>query len=112
MLEAAGAQVATACCGEDALSLVSLIEPDVLITDLGMPGMDGFQLLERVRQLTNPRLSGMAVAALTAYARSEDRGHALEAGFQAHLAKPIDPGELLAAVSSLTQRGSTISSAR
>lgn len=69
-----------------------------------MPRVDGFQLLEQIRNHHNPLVRRLPAAALTAYARSEDRVKALRAGFQIHLAKPIDPAELVTAVSTLARR--------
>ena len=104
LLEAAGARVRTARSAEDALRAMETAPPQVLVTDLGMPHVDGFQLLDRVRAHANPLVRRVPAAALTAYARSEDRVKALRAGFQIHLAKPIDPTELLTAVGSLAKR--------
>ena len=78
--------------------------PDVLLADLGMPQMSGFELIDRVRRSERPEIREMPAAALTAYARSEDRAKALRSGFQMHLAKPVDPGELMAAVAALAGR--------
>ena len=66
-----------------------------------MPGMDGYTLIRHIRTLDNPKKSGVAAVALTAYARSEDRTEAIRAGFQNHLPKPVEPTELLAVVHSL-----------
>ena len=77
--------------------------PDVLVSDLGMPGMDGFEMIQRIRKMEGPARE-LPSAALTAYARSEDRAKALRLGFEMHLAKPIDPSELVAAVASLARR--------
>ena len=104
LLEAAGARVSTARSADDALRAMDMAAPQVLVTDLGMPHVDGFQLLDRVRAHPNPLVRRVPAAALTAYARSEDRVKALRAGFQIHLSKPIDPTELLAAVASLSKR--------
>jgi CheY-like chemotaxis protein len=68
-----------------------------------MPVMDGFELIRRVRESSDSAIAGIPAAALTAYARSEDRAKALRAGFVMHLAKPIDPAELVAAVVALTR---------
>jgi CheY-like chemotaxis protein len=76
---------------------------DVLIADIGMPGMDGLQLIRALRQMDEPARS-MPAAALTAYARSHDRITSLASGFQMHLAKPIDPLELIVAVATLAPR--------
>ncbi|HMI16951.1 MAG TPA: ATP-binding protein, partial [Bradyrhizobium sp.] len=104
ILEAAGARVTTARTGAAALEKIGLIEPDVLVADLGMPLMDGFELISRLRQSDDPRLRNLPAAALTAYARSEDRAKTLQAGFEMHLAKPIDPVELVSAVKALARR--------
>jgi PAS domain S-box-containing protein len=107
VLEAAGATVIMANSAEQALQALGHGVPDVMVTDLGMPEMDGFGLLAAVRASADAAVRGLPVAALTAYARSEDRTRALRSGFQMHLAKPIDPAELVAAVSALARRRST-----
>ena len=104
ILESAGARVITARSGAAALDKVESADPDVVIADLGMPLMDGFQLIERLRQSPNPRVRAVPAAALTAYARSEDRAKTLQGGFEMHLAKPIDPVELASAVKALARR--------
>lgn len=78
--------------------------PDVLITDIGMPGADGFELLKRVRELGPERGGRVPAIALTAFARSEDRTRALRAGFLVHISKPVDPSELVATVASVAHR--------
>jgi CheY-like chemotaxis protein len=103
ILEGAGATVTTARSGPAALEALRQHPPDVVVSDLGMPGMDGFQMIRTLRQLDEP-LCGIPAAALTAYARSQDRLAALSSGFQMHLVKPIDPLELIAAVSTLAPR--------
>jgi CheY-like chemotaxis protein len=107
ILEATGATVATAYTGQDALAALQRTIPDVLLLDLGMPQMTGFELIERIRQSDDPRVRAVPAAALTAYARSEDRTKALRSGFQLHLSKPVDPGELMAAMAALAQRTKT-----
>jgi CheY-like chemotaxis protein len=104
LLEAAGARVRTASSAEEALQQVGADVPAVLIADLGMPHMDGFQLIEQVRRHRNPLVRRLPAAALTAYARSEDRVKALRAGFHIHLAKPIDPTELITTIAALAKR--------
>jgi CheY-like chemotaxis protein len=104
VLRAAGARVTTATSGRDALSAVELEIPDVLVTDIGMPGLDGFALMDFVRRHADDAVRQVPAAALTAYARSEDRMKALRAGFQMHLAKPIDPAELVTTVAALAKR--------
>ena len=76
----------------------------MLLADLGMPRMDGFELIQRVRASDDPAVRDVAAAALTAYARSEDRAKALRSGYEIHLSKPIDPAELVATMSALARR--------
>jgi signal transduction histidine kinase/ActR/RegA family two-component response regulator len=104
ILEAAGARVSTANSAFDALAALDGDRPDVLVADLGLPRMDGFQLIAEVRRHADDAVRSVPAAALTAYARSEDRARALRSGFHLHLAKPIDPTELMAAVASLARR--------
>jgi CheY-like chemotaxis protein len=104
VLQAAGAHVSTARSAEEALTLLETDVPDVVVADLGMPHVDGFQFIDRVRRHHNPLVREVPAAALTAYARSEDRTKALRAGFQIHLAKPIDPTELVTTIASLARR--------
>jgi signal transduction histidine kinase/CheY-like chemotaxis protein len=103
-LEAAGARVTTAKNAQEALTRLDLEVPDVVVADLGMPQMDGFGFINRLRRHVNPRVREVPAAALTAYARSEDRMKALRAGFQIHLAKPIDPAELVTTIAALARR--------
>jgi CheY-like chemotaxis protein len=69
-----------------------------------MPEIDGFELIKRIRALPDSEASNVPAAALTAFARSEDRTKALQSGFEMHLAKPVDPGELVASVATLVRR--------
>ena len=78
--------------------------PDVLIVDVGMPGMDGYDFIRRLRSSAEPSVRDVPAAALTAFARAEDRTRALQSGFEMHLAKPVDPGELVASVATLVRR--------
>jgi PAS domain S-box-containing protein len=107
ILEAAGADVITVTSAGAALDRLSAQRPHVLVADLGMPEMDGFQLIQEIRQLTDSSLRRVPAAALTAYARATERARALRSGFEMHLAKPIDPVELVAAVGSLARRDRT-----
>jgi len=102
ILESAGARVTTFASASAALDAVTGLHPDVLIADLGMPVMDGFELITHVRESSDAVARDVPAAALTAYARSEDRAKALRHGFQMHLAKPIDPAALIAAVAALS----------
>jgi CheY-like chemotaxis protein len=104
LLNAAGARVSAAHSAEEALRQLDTEPPSVLVSDLGMPHVDGFALIEQVRRHRNPIVRRLPAAALTAYARSDDRMKALRAGFQIHLAKPIDPAELVTTVAALVKR--------
>jgi PAS domain S-box-containing protein len=104
VLQAAGARVTTANSAAEALAFIDSAVPDVLIADLGMPTMDGFALIERIRHHQNAAVQELPAAALTAYARSDDRMKALRAGFHIHLAKPIEPAELMTTVAALASR--------
>jgi CheY-like chemotaxis protein len=77
---------------------------DVLVSDIGLPDVDGYDLLRRVRARGEARQGNVPAAALTAFARSEDRTSALRAGYQTHIAKPVEPTELVYAVASLAGR--------
>ena len=104
VLETAGAEVTTHKAPLTALERIAEVRPHVLVVDLGMPEMDGFELITRLRQSTNQAIRSIPAAALTAFARSEDRTKALRSGFEMHLAKPVDPGELVASVATLARR--------
>jgi signal transduction histidine kinase/CheY-like chemotaxis protein len=104
VLESAGARVSTAHSAQDALTILDEQVPDVIVADLGMPQMDGFEFISRLRRHRNPKVRELPAAALTAYARSDDRMRALRAGFQIHLAKPIDPAELVTTIAALARR--------
>jgi PAS domain S-box-containing protein len=104
LLQAAGATVTTARSAAAALERLGSDVPHVLVADLGMPQVDGFQFLEQVRRHPNGLVRRIPAAALTAYARSDDRVKALRAGFDIHLAKPIDPAELVTTIAALAKR--------
>ena len=104
VLDRAQAEVRVAGTAEQALEIVGAWRPDVLISDIGMPEQDGYWLIERVRQLLPGRGGDVPAIALTAYARTEDRVRTFTAGFQMHLAKPVDPDELVAAVAALARK--------
>jgi CheY-like chemotaxis protein len=104
ILEATGATVFTASSGQEALEKLDRYRPTALIADLGMPTMDGFALIARVRESGDAAIRDIPAAALTAFARSEDRVRALQSGFEVHLSKPIEPAELMAAAASLARR--------
>ena len=94
ILERSKAQIAVVSSGQAALEVIKDFHPDVLICDLTMPEMDGYEVLENVRRL-EPELGHLPVIAFTAAVRGEDRAVTRLAGFQAHLAKPIEPDELV-----------------
>jgi CheY-like chemotaxis protein len=104
VLQAAGAQVTTATSAAAALEILATTPPHVMVADIGMPETDGHELIRRLRASSNPALRDIPAAALTAFARSEDRTKALQSGFEMHLAKPVDPGELVASVATLVRR--------
>src|SRR4029077_14751958 len=104
VLEAAGAEVHTVGPSPNALAEIERVKPNVLVLDIGRPEMDGCELISRIRASTNPAVRDVPAAALTAFARSEDRTRALKSGFEMHLAKPVDPGELVASVATLARR--------
>ncbi|HKV99783.1 MAG TPA: ATP-binding protein [Vicinamibacterales bacterium] len=104
VLETAGAEVVTMSSPAAALPRIADIKPDALIVDLGMPEMDGYEFIRRLRASADPSVRELPAAALTAFARSEDRTKVLRSGFQMHLAKPIDPAELVASVATLVKR--------
>jgi PAS domain S-box-containing protein len=104
LLEDAGAQVKTAANALEAIALLqSRFQPDIILSDIGMPDQDGYEFMQRVRRMEGA-VAGVPAAALTALARVEDRKRALMAGYQTHLAKPVDPAELVAMVASLAGR--------
>jgi PAS domain S-box-containing protein len=104
LLEMAGATVSTAGSASEAMEHILATRPDVLICDIGMQEEDGYSLIRRLRALEKKEEGALPAIALSAYARSEDRTKAIRSGFQNHLAKPVEPAELLAIVSSLAGR--------
>jgi PAS domain S-box-containing protein len=101
LLEDYGADVVTAMSADEALDVIGTRQLDILISDIGLPEVDGYQLLEQVRQNEAAHGRRIPAIALTAFARSEDRTRALLTGYQAHLAKPIESTELVATVARL-----------
>jgi signal transduction histidine kinase/CheY-like chemotaxis protein len=98
-----GARARGAASAAEALLAVRRDRPDILLSDIGMPGEDGYALIRHIRTLAPGEGGSIPAAAITAFSRNEDRLLALDAGFQLHLAKPIDPGALVAAVLSLRE---------
>ncbi|WGV27492.1 ATP-binding response regulator [Halotia branconii] len=103
VLEQQGAKVKSAGNVQEALSLLNQFQPDVLISDIGMPDEDGYTFLQTIRSLPNYQLCNIPAVALTAYAREEDRQRALEVGYQTHLVKPFDPSEVITIIHQLAQ---------
>lgn len=104
VLEKLGARVTAVESVAEALPALQQLRPDVLISDIGMPGEDGFTLIQRVRALPPEQGGQTPAAALTAFARVEDRVKALRTGFQNHLSKPIEPMELVSVIATLAGR--------
>ncbi|HKP83765.1 MAG TPA: ATP-binding protein [Pyrinomonadaceae bacterium] len=104
VLKECGSEVITSNSAADALVALEEHKPDILISDLGMPDEDGYSLISKIRALPDERGGQIPAAALTAYARAEDRMRVLRSGFQFHLPKPVDSAELVTVVASLAGR--------
>ena len=104
VLESAGAEVTAMSSPVLALERVGALRPDVLLVDVGMPEMDGYEFMKTLRSVDDSYVRRIPSAALTAFARAADRTMALRSGFEMHLAKPLDPGELVASVATLVTR--------
>jgi CheY-like chemotaxis protein len=98
------ATVLTASSARGALELIQSERPHVLLSDIGMPGEDGYVLISKVRALPAEKGGRTPAVALTAFARTEDRRKALLSGYQMHVAKPVDAAELMAVIASLANR--------
>ena len=103
MLSSHGAEVLAAASGTEALAQIDECQPGIIVSDIGMPVMDGYMFMKRVRALDSEQRSVPAIA-LTAYARAEDRLRALAAGFQMHVPKPVEASELVMVIASLVRR--------
>jgi PAS domain S-box-containing protein len=99
-----GATVETADSAEEALTAIEDKNPDLLVSDIGMPGEDGYTLIRKVRSLSNDQHKNIPAIALTAFTRAQDRVRALTSGYQNHVAKPVEPDELATVIASLTGR--------
>jgi signal transduction histidine kinase/ActR/RegA family two-component response regulator len=104
VLEQCGAEVTPAGSAGEALDALDRVRPHVLISDISMPDVDGYALISKVRALGLDRGGRVPAVALTAYARAEDRERALAVGFQMHVAKPVEPADLVDVVSRLAGR--------
>jgi PAS domain S-box-containing protein len=98
------AEVHAVSSASEALAMLQSLRPDLLLSDIGMPERDGYQLIRDIRRLSPERGGKTPAIALTAFARSEDRTRAMLAGYQVHMSKPIEPHELVATVASLAGR--------
>jgi CheY-like chemotaxis protein len=97
-----GAEVITAASASEALEALERFRPDALVSDIAMPNRDGYDLIRQVRSLGPDQGSKIPAVAVTAYASAEDRVRVLASGYQTHVSKPIDPGELITILASLT----------
>jgi CheY-like chemotaxis protein len=104
LLRERGAAVRTAASAQEAMAVLAEAAPDVLVSDIGLPGEDGHSLLQRVRAWAEGREAWIPAIALTAYAGPEDARRAYRAGFQVHLAKPLEPAALVDSVARLASR--------
>jgi CheY-like chemotaxis protein len=104
VLMGSGAEVDAVDSGLEALEEVERQRFNVLISDIGMPEMDGYTLIKKIRQLPDQRGGKIPAAALTAYAGAQDRVHSLTVGYQSHIAKSVEPAELVTIVAHLVER--------
>jgi CheY-like chemotaxis protein len=104
LLEHCQAEVRSAATAAEALDALASMRPDVVVSDIAMPGMDGYALIRAIRALPGDRGGRTPAIALTAFDRIEDRRRALLEGFSRHVAKPVEPGELVAALARLAGR--------
>jgi hypothetical protein len=104
LLQRCGARVTAVGSASEALMTIALTQPDVLVSDIAMPGEDGYALIRKIRLRDADQGRWLPAVALTAYARDEDRARALAAGYQRHLTKPVDPAALARTVAVLSGR--------
>jgi hypothetical protein len=103
VLHECGAETVTANSAAEGLEIVTSNPPDILISDIQMPDEDGYSLIRKIRSLPSREAQEILAIAVTAHANSEDRARALAAGFQIHIRKPVDPSELVEAISQLVE---------
>jgi CheY-like chemotaxis protein len=106
LLEARGYIVSEACDGQEALQMIEQGQPELLLLDIGMPILDGFAVIRRIRE--NPRLAPLPVVAVTAYAMQGDREKILNSGFDGYLSKPLNPSSLTAELDRLLTKQGTL----
>jgi hypothetical protein len=99
-----GVEIIPATSVGEALDILEGVQPDLLISEIGLPKEDGYSLMDRVKALEVAKQLQIPAIALTTYARKEDRARALAAGFRKHIAKPFDMDELIATVAHLTRK--------
>ena len=105
LLEMRGYAVTEACDGQEALEKIAETQPDILLLDLGMPVLDGFATIKKIRE--NPSLSSLLVLAVTAYAMRGDREKILDSGFDGYLSKPLNPSALEQELERLLKKGAS-----
>lgn len=105
ILVEASAEVITAASADEALALLPVVRPSVIVSDIGMSSRDGYQLIRAIRGMAGDALGATPALALTGYAEASDHVRALLAGFQHHIAKPVEPRDLIAAVCRLRAMG-------
>ncbi len=108
MLEDYGAQVTVVASASEALAALARVKPDVLLSDIGMPEVDGYMLIRQIRAMTPEQGGEIPAIALTAYAGESDQHQALFVGFQRHVAKPVEPAKLAAVIASLAAGNSNL----
>jgi CheY-like chemotaxis protein len=104
VLTQSGAEVRASSSARDALGIVDQWKPDVLVSEIGMPGEDGYDLIREVRAREAERAGTTPALALTGYASADDAVRAREAGYQTHMTKPVAPAELVATIASLATK--------
>jgi CheY-like chemotaxis protein/anti-sigma regulatory factor (Ser/Thr protein kinase) len=110
-LEDRGASITLAANAHDAIQILERDDIDVLLADIAMPGDDGYSLIRQIRS-AGTSMSSIPAAAVTAHARDEERARALAAGFQMHLTKPVEPGEIVRTVDHLAQERRAVTRSR
>jgi CheY-like chemotaxis protein len=103
ILEQCGAEVQTAESAAETISLLKENTFDILVSDVGMPEVDGYELIRKIREMERGTGKRLPAVALTAFARAEDRMKALSAGFNMHIPKPVEPAELIVVIANLTE---------
>jgi len=103
VIEQSGGRVTAVASAGEALAALDSLQPDVLVSDIGLPDEDGYALIRRLRSREAERGGFLPAVALTGFVRTEDRARVLAAGFQVHVPKPVDPAELTAAIAAVAR---------